>query len=99
MNTKEVVENLIDDQQSIQISVIKDATHGMLDAEHFNEQSPGLVFLLKPMWKGERAVAPEFYIKLDEWLSSRISDSMVTLTSENNIVFRVFLANNRDRFI
>jgi pimeloyl-ACP methyl ester carboxylesterase len=74
LNTKEVVENLIDDQQSIQISVIKDATHGMLDAEHFNEQSPGLVFLLKLMWKGERAVAPEFYIKLDEWLSSRISD-------------------------
>ena len=72
-NTKEVVENLIDDQQSIQISVIKDATHGMLDAEHFNEQSPGLTFLLKLMWKGERAVAPEFYIKLDEWLSSRIS--------------------------
>ncbi len=73
LNTKEVVENLIDDQQSIQISVIKDATHGMLDAEHFNEQSPGLTFLLKLMWKGERAVAPEFYIKLDEWLSSRIS--------------------------
>jgi pimeloyl-ACP methyl ester carboxylesterase len=68
-NTKEVVENLIGDQQSIQISIIKDATHGMLDAEHFNEQSPGLSFLLKLMWKGERAVAPEFYSVLDEWLS------------------------------
>ena len=57
------------DQQSIQISIIKNATHGMLDAKHFNEQSPGLSFLLKLIWKGERAVAPEFYSVLDEWLS------------------------------
>jgi pimeloyl-ACP methyl ester carboxylesterase len=69
LNTKEVVENLIGDQQSIQISIIKDATHGMLDAKHFNEQTPGLSFLLKLLWKGERAVAPEFYSVLDEWLS------------------------------
>jgi pimeloyl-ACP methyl ester carboxylesterase len=69
LNTKEVVETLMGDQQSIQISIIKNATHGMLDAEHFNEQSPGLSFLLKLIWKGERAVAPEFYSVLDEWLS------------------------------
>jgi hypothetical protein len=66
LNTKEVVENLIEDQQSIQVSVIKNATHGMLDANHFNEQSPGLIFLLKLMWQGEHAVAPEFYNVLDE---------------------------------
>jgi pimeloyl-ACP methyl ester carboxylesterase len=68
-NTKEVVENLIGDQQNIQISIIENATHGMLDAAHFNEQTPGLSFLLKLMWKGERAVAPEFYSVLDGWLS------------------------------
>jgi hypothetical protein len=51
LNTKEVVENLIEDQQSIQVSVIKNATHGMLDANHFNDQSPGLIFLLKLMWQ------------------------------------------------
>jgi pimeloyl-ACP methyl ester carboxylesterase len=68
-NTKEVVENLIGDQQSIQISIIKNATHGLLDAKHFNEQTPGLLFLLKLMWKGERAVAPEFYNVLDKWIS------------------------------
>jgi pimeloyl-ACP methyl ester carboxylesterase len=69
LNTKEVVENLIDDQQSIQVSVIKDATHGMLDAEHFNEQTPGFLFLMKLMWQGEHAVAPGFYNVLDEWLT------------------------------
>jgi len=73
LNTKEVVEKLMGDQQSIQISIIRNATHGMLDAEYFNEQTPGLSFLLKLLWKGERAVVPEFYIVLDEWLSSRIS--------------------------
>jgi hypothetical protein len=66
LNTKEVVENLIEDQQSIQVSVIKNATHGMLDANHFNDQSPGLIFLLKLMWQGEHAVVPEFYNVLDE---------------------------------
>lgn len=73
LNTKEVVGKLIGDQQSVQISIIKNATHGMLVAKSFNEQSPGLLFLLKLMWKGEHAVVPEFYIVLDEWLSSRIS--------------------------
>jgi hypothetical protein len=38
----------------------------MLDANHFNDQSPGLIFLLKLMWQGEHAVAPEFYNVLDE---------------------------------
>lgn len=69
INTKAVIENLIDDQQSIQISVINNATHGMLDAKTFNEQTPGLAFLLKLLWKAEAAVAPEFYTVLDEWLS------------------------------
>jgi len=71
-NTKEVVERLIGDQQSIQISIINNATHGMLDAKNFNEQSPGLSFLLKLMWKGKRAVIPEFYNVLDAWLNGNI---------------------------
>lgn len=74
LNTKEVVETLTGDQQNIQISVIKNASHGMLDAKYFNKQTPGLSFLLKLMWKGERAVVPEFHIVLDEWLSSKISN-------------------------
>jgi len=41
----------------------------MLDAKHFNEQSPGLLFLIKLMWKQEKAFSPEFYTVLDEWLS------------------------------
>jgi hypothetical protein len=68
-NTKSVVEKLVDDQPNIQITIIKNATHVMLDADHFNEQSPGLTFLFKLIWKGEKAVAPEFYNVLDEWLS------------------------------
>jgi len=69
LNTKAVVQNLIGEDQNIQISVIKNATHGMLDAGNFNEQTPGLSFLLKLMWQGEQAVAPEFYNVLDEWLT------------------------------
>jgi len=57
-NTKSVVEKLIDDQQNIQVSIIKNATHVMLDAKHFNEQSPGLSFLIKLMWKQEKAFSP-----------------------------------------
>lgn len=68
-NTKSVVEKLIDSQQSIKISIIKNATHGMLNTKHFNEQKPGLLFLLKLMWKEEKAFSPEFYTVLDEWLS------------------------------
>jgi alpha-beta hydrolase superfamily lysophospholipase len=67
-NTKSVVEKLMDDEQSIQVSIIKNATHAMLNAKYFNEQTPGLSFLLKLMWQGEEAVAPEFYRVLDEWL-------------------------------
>jgi hypothetical protein len=64
-----VVEKLIDEQHNIKITIIKNATHGMLDAKHFNEQSPGLAFLFKLIWKGEKAVAPEFHNVLGEWLS------------------------------
>jgi hypothetical protein len=68
-NTKSVVEKLVDDQQSIQVSVIKNATHIMLDAKYFNEQAPGLTFLFKLIWKGDKAVVPEFHDVLDECLS------------------------------
>jgi pimeloyl-ACP methyl ester carboxylesterase len=68
-NTKSVVEKLIDGQQNIQITIIKNATHGMLDAKHFNQQSPGLTLLFKLIWKGDKALAPEFNHVLDEWLS------------------------------
>ena len=67
-NTKSVVDQSMDNQQSIQVSIIKNATHGMLDAKYFNEQTPGLSFLLKLMWKEEKAFSPEFYSVLDEWL-------------------------------
>ena len=68
-NTKSVVEKLVDEQKNIQITIINNATHGMLDAKHFNQQSPGLAFLFKLIWKGDKAVAPEFNHVLDEWLS------------------------------
>jgi hypothetical protein len=68
-NTKSVVEKLVDEQQNIQITIINNATHGMLDAKHFNQQSPGLAFLFKLIWKGDKAVAPEFNHVLDEWLN------------------------------
>jgi dienelactone hydrolase len=68
-NTKSVVEKLIDDQPNIQITIINSATHGMLDAKHFNQQSPGLTFLFKLIWKGDKALASEFNHVLDEWLS------------------------------
>ena len=69
LNTKNVIEKLTAGQQNIQTSIIKNATHGMLNANTFNQQTPGLSFLLKLMWQGEKAVVPEFYSVLDEWLS------------------------------
>ncbi|MFT5997507.1 MAG: hypothetical protein ACI9RV_003118, partial [Glaciecola sp.] len=36
---------------------------------HFNQQSPGLTLLFKLIWKGDKALAPEFNHVLDEWLS------------------------------
>ncbi|MBL4673250.1 MAG: alpha/beta hydrolase [Arenicella sp.] len=83
LNTKEVVEKLTEGQQNIQISIIKNATHGMLNAKHFNQQTPGLSFLLRLMWQGEKAVAPEFYMVLDEWLS-HTADSAVSHPSANS---------------
>ena len=69
LNTKSVVEKLAGNHQHMQISIIKNATHGMLDSKYFNEQTPGLSFLLKLMWKREKAVVPEFYMVLEEWLN------------------------------
>jgi pimeloyl-ACP methyl ester carboxylesterase len=69
LNTKSVVEKVINSQQSIQISIIKNATHGMLDDKYFNEQTPGFSFFLKLIWKEEKAFVPEFYTVLDRWLS------------------------------
>jgi hypothetical protein len=39
LGTQSVVEKLIDKQQNIHVSIIRNATHGMLDAKHFNQQS------------------------------------------------------------
>jgi alpha-beta hydrolase superfamily lysophospholipase len=69
LNTQKVIEKLIVEQPNIQITTIKNATHSMLNADHFNKQIPGLLFWLKLVWKQERAVTPEFYMVLDEWLS------------------------------
>lgn len=68
-NTKEVLEKLISEQPKIQISIIKNATHSMLDADNFNEQIPGFSFWLKLILQGEKAVSPEFYRVLEDWLS------------------------------
>ena len=69
LNTKEVIEKVIAEQPNIQISIIKNATHSLLNADDFNEKVPGLLFWLKLIWQGENAVAQQFYTVLDEWLS------------------------------
>jgi alpha-beta hydrolase superfamily lysophospholipase len=67
--TKEKLLTLFRHQNNLQVSIIPSATHGLLRAKTFNQQSPGLSFWLKLMWKGEAALAPEFLPVLSEWIN------------------------------
>ncbi|MFT5612697.1 MAG: hypothetical protein ACI9LU_003209, partial [Polaribacter sp.] len=54
---------------NLQVSIIPSATHSLLRAKSFNQQSPGLWFWLKLMWKGDAALAPDFLPVLGEWIN------------------------------
>ena len=68
-DTKEKLLTLFRHRNNLQISIIPSATHGLLRAKTFNQQSPSLLFWLKLMWKGEAALAPDFLPVLGEWIS------------------------------
>jgi pimeloyl-ACP methyl ester carboxylesterase len=66
--TKESLSKLFRHRSNAQITIIPDASHGLLKAESFNQQVPGLRFWLKLMWAGESALAPDLPIVLNEWI-------------------------------
>jgi len=66
--TKESLTKLFRHRSNAQITIIADATHSLLKAKTFNQQSPGLRFWLKLMWAGESALAPGLPIALNEWI-------------------------------
>ena len=68
-DTKEKLLTLFAHQNNLQVSIIPSATHGLLRAKTFNQQSPGFLFWLKLMWKGEAALAPDFLPVLGEWIT------------------------------
>jgi alpha-beta hydrolase superfamily lysophospholipase len=66
--TKESLTKLFRHRSNAQITIIADATHSLLKAKTFNQQSPGLRFWLKLMWAGESALAPALLPVLNDWI-------------------------------
>jgi pimeloyl-ACP methyl ester carboxylesterase len=66
--TRESLTKLFRHRSNAQITIIPDATHGLLIARSFNQQVPGLRFWLKLMWAGESALAPGFRPVLNDWI-------------------------------
>ena len=66
--TKESLTKLFRHRSNAQITIIADATHSLLKAKTFNQQSPGLRFWLKLMWAGESALAPALPTVLNDWI-------------------------------
>lgn len=62
--------SLFKDKSNLQVVVIENATHAMLRAEKFNQQTPGIWFWLKLMWAEENAFATDFFPSMNKWLDS-----------------------------
>lgn len=64
----EQIKKLTKGKSSIQVHILKDASHALLNATEFNEREPGIAFWLKLMWQGEEAYSQHFFELLDAWL-------------------------------
>jgi hypothetical protein len=69
--TNEKLLTLFRHRNNLQISIISNASHGLLKAKGFNQQSPRFLFWLKLMWRGEAALAPDFLPVLGEWINRK----------------------------
>ncbi|MFT4712310.1 MAG: alpha-beta hydrolase superfamily lysophospholipase [Candidatus Azotimanducaceae bacterium] len=76
--TKEKLLTLFRHRNNLQVSIIPNASHSLLKAKGFNQQSPGIFFWLKLMWVGETALAPEFLPILGEWINRLDTTSSIT---------------------
>lgn len=56
------------DQSNVKISIIPNASHGMLKSKNFNQQVPGFLFWLKLMWMRKSALSPDFLTVLSDWI-------------------------------
>lgn len=59
---------LFQHKNNMQMYVVKDATHSLLKHPEFNEQKPGVSFMLNLLRQGEKAFADEFFPYLISWL-------------------------------
>jgi fermentation-respiration switch protein FrsA (DUF1100 family) len=76
--TQEKLLELFRHRDNLKILIIPDASHGLLKAGTFNQQSPGLLFWLKLMWTGEEALAPGLLTVLGEWINRQGTVSRVS---------------------
>jgi pimeloyl-ACP methyl ester carboxylesterase len=76
--TKEKLLTLFRHRNNLQISIISNASHGLLKAKGFNQQSPSFLFWLKLIWWGEAALAPDFLPVLGEWINRKGTSSSAT---------------------
>ncbi|MGR6872402.1 alpha/beta hydrolase family protein [Pseudomonas sp. HK3] len=70
-NSYRVLTRLFSQSDNAVIKIIPNATHGLLRHPDFDQQNPGLYFLMKLYFYGESAYAPEFLDTLSNWLKER----------------------------
>ncbi|PMJ99501.1 alpha/beta hydrolase [Vibrio sp. 10N.261.55.A7] len=69
--THRVLTTIFGQANNVTLKVVPNATHGLLKYPEFDERNPGLGFLLKLYFYGERAYSPEFLDALSSWLEAR----------------------------
>lgn len=70
-DTRDTLASLSQGQPPIHTEVLPNATHSLLKSNHFNTQSPGLLFLAKLHLFGDSALSPQVEPALDAWLPAR----------------------------
>ncbi|MFT4852582.1 MAG: pimeloyl-ACP methyl ester carboxylesterase [Candidatus Pseudothioglobus sp.] len=67
--TKSSLASIFRYRNNAQVTIIPKASHGLLKAEVFRQQVPGILFWLKLMWTGESALAVGFPPVLNAWIA------------------------------
>ncbi|WP_127557729.1 alpha/beta hydrolase family protein [Saccharospirillum alexandrii] len=68
-NTFNALEPVFAERPNSEVVIIEGATHGLLDSDGFNTQSPGILFLLRFLIYGESAFADGVLDRVTDWVS------------------------------
>lgn len=68
-NTYNGLEPVFAERPNSEVVIIEDATHGLLDSDGFNTQSPGILFLLRFLIYGENAFADGVLDRVTDWVT------------------------------